>query len=269
MRMRLSEQVAQQVLALMQAKGLQPGDRLPAERQLALELQVSRPSLREAIQALIGQGVLKSRRGDGTYVQSTAPVEWMRDDLSPLTHLLVSDPAYRYDVLEARLAIESATAWHAAQRATARDDEKIRRCFDIMVAYQDRADAMMASRADAQFHLAIAEASHNLVLVQVMHSLFALLISTVERDREKMFSGIPLDAGDALTGQHRGLMDAILQRDADGARAQMQAHLEYVRMALQRLHDDEARQARSARLPGMDDFSFLAPPPAALDSQRP
>ncbi|MEG1456438.1 MAG: GntR family transcriptional regulator, partial [Comamonas sp.] len=86
--MRLADHVVEKLLALVQARGIQPGQRLPAERQLATELGVSRTSVREAIQKLISQGVLATRRGAGTYVQSSAPAEWLQDAMGPLVRLI-------------------------------------------------------------------------------------------------------------------------------------------------------------------------------------
>ncbi len=77
--MRLADHVVEKLLALVQDRGLQPGQKLPAERQLAEELGVSRTSVREAIQKPTSQGVLSARRGDGTYVQQIhKPAEWLQ-----------------------------------------------------------------------------------------------------------------------------------------------------------------------------------------------
>lgn len=246
--MKLSDQVVRQLLELVQNRAIQPGERLPAERQLAQELGVSRPSLREAIQKLVSQGVLTSRRGDGTYVQSLDAAEWLQPAFEPLTPLLDADPQYRYDVIEARRTLEGGTAWYAAQRATPADLEKIRRGLAIMEQYQSEGNAPMAARADAQFHLAIAEASHNLVLVQVMHSIFSLVLSTVERDRHSMFSPHFTGAADALNTQHRALVDAIAARDAHAAKHLMHDHLDYVQRSIQSIEEADARQRRASRL---------------------
>lgn len=245
--MRLADHVVEKLLALVQARGLQPGQRLPAERQLAEELGVSRTSVREAIQKLGSQGVLTSRRGDGTYVQTTAPAEWLQEAVGPLARLIDSDPHYRYDVLETRHALETSTAWLAAQRATAQDKDRIQRCFDVMIQHQQSGHAELAARADAQFHLAIAEASHNLVLLQVMRGLFELLQTNISQSREKLYTSARTFS--PLSDQHREMMDAVLAGDPERARAAAHAHLEFVHTTLRTLDDNEARRARASRLP--------------------
>ena len=180
--MRLSDTVAEKLLDLIQERGIPPGGRLPAERSLAQSLGVSRTALREAIQKLSSHGILASRAGAGTFLQTDA-LQWPQQAISPLATLMLADQDYRYDVLEARCTLESGTAAYAAQRATAKDKANIQRCFDQMIEYQRRGDGAQASRADAQFHLAIAEASHNLVLLQIMRGLFELVMSTVAQSQ--------------------------------------------------------------------------------------
>ena len=103
--------------------------------------------------------------------------------------------------------------------------------------------------SDAQFHLAIAEASHNLVLVQVMQSLFTVVLSTVERNRHDMFRLSAPVTLQALTAQHQALMQAILDGDPQRARECIGKHLEHVRTTIQRMDEDRARRERSMRLP--------------------
>lgn len=116
--MRISDQVVMKLQALIEERHMKKGDRLPAERQLATSLGVSRPSLREAIQQLNSQGVLISRRGDGTYIQQL-PEQWPQQLIvNPISNLIEEDPLYRFDVQEARLVLEGGTAWYAALRST-------------------------------------------------------------------------------------------------------------------------------------------------------
>ncbi|WP_066458457.1 transcriptional regulator LldR [Castellaniella caeni] len=247
--MRLADRLAEQLQTLIIDRGLRPGDRLPAERQLALELGASRPSVREAIQQLASQGLLRSRQGGGTYLQ--APVQgsvaWPQQQLvQTLGQLVSDDPEYRYDVLEARHALEGGTAWHAALRATPDDRAHIRAAFDDLLREQDIGDADRSSQADARFHLAIAEASHNAILLQMMRGLFQLLQSTVTENRQRMYT--VRHTHEQLTQQHQALMEAILQGDAQAARDTVWQHLEFVHAAVRALDEDEARRARSSRL---------------------
>ena len=207
--MRLSDRVAQQLLELIQTTQLQSGAKLPTERVLSEQLGVSRTALREAIQKLASRGVLESRVGSGTFLRERMQ-EWPDQAVAPLIPLIRDDPQYRYDVLETRQMIEINTAWHAAQRATDKDKDHIRRCFDEMLRHQKSQDAANSARADAQFHLAIAEASHNVVVVQVMRSLFEMVLNTVAQNRRLMFVHDDPKVLELLTLQHHDLMQAII-----------------------------------------------------------
>jgi GntR family L-lactate dehydrogenase operon transcriptional regulator len=231
---------------------LEPGMRLPAERQLSVELGVSRSSLREAIQQLISSGMLISRRGGGTWLrQQLAP--WSEQRIvAPIRQLLADDPDYRYDILEARHAIEASTAWHAALRATESDKEKLQYAFDATLKMTESDDPDLAAQADVRFHLAIAEASHNVVLLQTMRGFFDLLQSSVMQSRQRMYIQPVIFA--RLTEQHQAILNAILAGDAEAARQAAMQHLGFVHTTMKGLHEDEARQARITRLPG-NEFS--------------
>jgi len=227
---------------------LQPGARLPAERQLAQQLTVSRSSLREAIQTLISEGVLISRRGGGNFITEQRAADWSANRLvMPLSTLLADDPGYRYDVLEARTAIESSTAWHAARRATPEDKAHIQRCYQMMLQVSDRDDPDLAAHSDVRFHLAIAEAAHNLVLLQAMRGLFDLLQSSVMQSRQRMYTAPEIFC--QLAVQHEAICQAIVAGDADRARSATIQHLEFVDATMRNLHEEEARRARSMRIP--------------------
>ncbi|HDW4614352.1 TPA: transcriptional regulator LldR [Salmonella enterica subsp. enterica serovar Typhi] len=230
---RLSDEIASRVRALIEEQNLEAGMKLPAERQLALQLGVSRNSLREALAKLVSEGVLVSRRGGGTFVR------WQHETWSEQN---IVQPLI--DILEARHAIEASTAWHAAMRATAADKEKIRLCFDATLSE----DPDLASQADVRFHLAIAEASHNVVLLQTMRGFFDVLQSSVKQSRQRMYLVPPVFS--KLTEQHQAVLDAILDGNAEGARKAMMAHLSFVHTTIKRFDEDQARQARITRLPG-------------------
>lgn len=238
--------IARRIKQLICQQGLKPGTRLPAERQLAQEFGVSRSSLREAIRTLIGEGVLYSQRGGGTWLCDES-ARWSEERIvQPLKMLVADDPDYHNDILEARHAIEGSTAWYAALRATPADKERLQSCFDA-IQQQESVSAEMANQADVRFHLAIAEASHNVVLLQTMRGFFDLLQSSVAHSRERMYT-VPTIFS-RLTEQHEELLDAILASDPDRARKAAQHHLGFVLTTMKTLHEDQARQQRSTRLP--------------------
>lgn len=247
--MPLVDHLTADILALVRDRQLLPGDRLPAERRLAQELGASRSSVREAIRVLAHQGVLRTRRGGGTYVDGNEPTP---DNcahhklFATLDPLVSGDPAYRYDVLETRHALEAGTVWHAALRATDDDKARIRQCFDDIAYYRGRGESAQTARADASFHLAIAEASHNAVMLQTMQGMFELLEATVTENRQRMY--VLPSTQEQLTAQHETLMEAIFRGDAEAAREAVCSHLEYVHARVRELDEGEARRMRASRL---------------------
>ena len=134
--MKVSDKVVQDLRTLVEKNQMQVGDRLPAERKLCEQLGVSRSSLREAIQQLTSQGMLVSKVGAGTFLQQL-PTNWSQYQIvQPLSNLIDEDPAYRFDVQEARMVLEGGTAWYAAQRATAEDLKNIRACYEQIAHFQ-------------------------------------------------------------------------------------------------------------------------------------
>ncbi len=169
------------------------------------------------------------------------------EPLAPYLPLFQGDPEYRFDVLEIRHALEGATAWHAALRATDEDRTRIAQAFQTMMDAHGKDDPTGEAEADAAFHLSIAEASHNLVLLQVMRGLFDLLQTNISQSREKLYTSARTFS--PLSDQHREMMDAVLAGDPERARAAAHAHLEFVHTTLRTLDDNEARRARASRLP--------------------
>ncbi|MCB1760449.1 MAG: FCD domain-containing protein [Gammaproteobacteria bacterium] len=232
---RKSDKIAE-TLATMIADGeLQPGERLPAERVLAGQLQVSRPSLREAIQKLNSRGMLTTRRGGGTFVRDDIEPSF----IDPLLAMLKELPESRYDVLEIRHALEGTAAYYAALRATEEDKARIRRKFEIMISKHGVGDPMDEARADAEFHLSIVEASHNLVLLHVMRGLFTLLMNSISHNLDKLYT-LPR-VFEPLSNQHERLMNTVLESDPDKARQAAQTHLVFVEESLQQIDREEVR----------------------------
>lgn len=238
-KLRVADQVAQQLEDMIAEGIFQQGDRLPAERTLAEQLSVSRASLREAIQKLNSRGLLCSRPGGGTFVKSTVSTDFV----SPLLQLFQQNPEYRFDVLEIRHALEGNAAWYAALRATDSDKANIRRHFEDMIKKHGVGDPMDEARADAAFHLSIVEASHNLVLVHIMQGLFNLLQNSISHNLDKLYT-IP-QVFDSLSQQHRELMEAVINGEPARARTAAQEHLVFVEDSLKQIDEEEARKIRS------------------------
>lgn len=229
--------------ALIAARGLKPGARLPAERALAAELNVSRPKLREAIRHLASRGRLVSRRGGGTYVAAPA-AEPLSRALGPLAAVAAGEPGYWHDVMEIRKSLDADMAFHAALRAGPQDKARLEAALSAVLCGH-ATDAATQARADSAFHMAVAEASHNAVMRQVMAGLFDLLRHSISQSLEKLYL-IPSTA-QALDDQHRAIAAAIIEGRAEEARRAARAHLAFVEETLRAIEDDTARRLRAAR----------------------
>jgi GntR family transcriptional repressor for pyruvate dehydrogenase complex len=205
-RVRLSDVVSGQIRELISNGTLLPGQRLPAERDLAEQLNVSRPSLREALIRLESDGFIRAvARGGFVVSDVTAPLVSL-----PLAALLQQQPDASGDVLELRHGLETLATAYAAERATEADLARIRAAFDALEAAVAQKSARIAEK-DAAFHLAIADATHNVALAHVMHGLNELV-------RESMLTSHRLvDYDDEVEAdllvQHRAMLDAIIARD--------------------------------------------------------
>lgn len=256
--MKVATQAMQQLIELIDRQGLQTGDRLPAERQLCEQLSVSRTSLRAAIQQMNGLGMTESRTGSGTYVkdrQKAVNVQTMAsvaDSLAEslivqtLTPLLDEDPLYRLDVQEARIILESGTAWYAAKRATEQDIQKIQYYYNQITDSHAHADTEQAAAADANFHLTIAEASQNAVLLQMMKNVFHLLHHNVVLARRKIYT--ERYGFETLHSQHFAIMDAIATHNPDTARMAVSEHIDFVIQQVAKIDASVARRERVSRL---------------------
>jgi len=223
---KLSAAVTQQIEKLILRGILRPGERLPAERDLAERLGVSRPSLREALAGLQDKGLLKARAGAGIYVADVLGNAFS----DALIRLLSDHDEAVFDYISFRRDLEGLAAARAARLASATDLRVVGEIFAKMEAAHARARPEDEARLDAEFHMAIIEASHNVVMLHMMRSMFQLLREGVFYNRQVMFRQRTTRV--ALLDQHRAINDALQARDADAARAAVEAHLDYVERAL-------------------------------------
>lgn len=224
---RLSRAVVDQIEKLILRGILRPGVRLPGERELAERLAVSRPSLREALAQLQREGLLETRAGAGVFVSDA-----LGSAFPPALVALFSrhDEAV-FDYITFRRDLEGQAAERAATRGTPGDLEVIALALEEMeTAHGGRCGAEKEAELDARFHMAILEASHNVVLLHMMRAMFDLLREGVFYNRQVMFRRQP--TRDTLLQQHREINAAIQARDPEAARAAVQAHLDFVERAL-------------------------------------
>lgn len=233
---KISDQVADQMENHILSGLVEPGERLPAERELAQQFNVSRPSLREAIQKLESKGLLETRQGGGTFVKNVfAPV--LTD---PLSYMFSAHPNTVEDFIEFRSIMEGNTAYYAALRATDADREILTACFKAMKEAHDDDDPDHEAKIDADFHLAIAEAAHNVVMLHVMRSLVDVLREGVFYNRMQLYSR--RGSRDLLLNQHKAMFDAIINGNPEGAREAARAHLKFVMDALRDMEREDQRQ---------------------------
>lgn len=213
---RIYQKIVDQIRQMLNSGQLNPGDRLPSEREIAEQLQVSRPAVREAFSALEMIGLIEIRPGEGTFVKSG-------DVITPFALLLSmeGDTTQAREMLEVRLPLEAQAAYLAANRATPEDLVTIEQCLARME--RDLQEDDLGERADWEFHMAVALASHNSLLARAMHYLQDALKNSIETARHRLFriEGMPAQ----LLEEHRQVFEAIRAGDVQRARDAMIHHI--------------------------------------------
>lgn len=242
---RLADTIVEQLETMILEGTLQPGERLPPERVLSEQFGVSRPSLREAIQRLTARGLLVSRQGGGNYVTESLGGSFS----DPLIPLLENRPDAQRDLLEFRRTLEADCAYYAALRATEVDRAHLKTAYEALQACystEKERDLEAEGAADARFHLAIAEASHNVILLHTIRNLFNLLKSNVVTNIGGMYQR-EAETRQGLVEQHRMLYEAITEGRADEARELAGKHILYVQQVLSERSENNRRLERSLR----------------------
>jgi GntR family transcriptional repressor for pyruvate dehydrogenase complex len=213
---RVSDEIVNQMKNLISEGTLKPGDQLPPERELIKEFGVSRPTLREALKSLVAMGFLEVKQAKRTFVKSMIS-ERMQD---PLSLLIKTDTQKIFDLIEVRKAMEAWSAFHAAQRATEEDIKQLESIIKEMKEAFEKGRNW--EKEDADFHLAIAQATHNTIQTHIMSTIYDLLKESVARvftDRAKVKK---------LLQQHYRIFTAIKNHSAEKARDRTLDHLDYV-----------------------------------------
>jgi GntR family transcriptional repressor for pyruvate dehydrogenase complex len=229
-RVSISEEIAQQIMDLIASGDLQPGQRLPSERELCKNFGAGRSSLREALRCLSIVGVLNARVGEGTSIAKDGGkflgkiIEWR----------LITEKHDIENLLEVRIGLEGVAASNAAAHATPADIENL---GDLLRQMKENVnDRKQFAAFDLEFHISLAKASGNAFLID----LVSMIRGQLARGLSKVLllpNAIPLSLK-----EHVAMYDAIKRGDSEGARAATHAHLQ---AALQRYRETGDPQLRS------------------------
>jgi len=223
---KLSMGVVRQVEGLILRGILRPGERLPSERELSERMGVSRPSLREALAELQERGLLIAKAGAGVFVADV-----LGSAFAPaLVTLFATHDEAVFDYISFRRDMEGLAAERAAHLGSDTDLAVIDSIFQKMETAHQKRNPADEAQLDADFHLAIIEASHNIIMLHMMRSMYELLREGVFYNRSIMFK--QRMTRDHLLGQHRAINDALQARNPAAARAAVADHLDYVEGAL-------------------------------------
>lgn len=212
---RLYLQVAHQLQQIMESGEFQPGQRLPSERHLAVELGVSRPTIREAIIALEIAGMVEVRTGSGVYLLDRSSQQ------SPLTE--AADPG-PFEILEARLAVESEACSLAAERITKNQLDELRLILGAM--QEENQLPQSTENADEKFHCLIARASGNSALETTVWWLWKMRNESALSNH--FHKRVRNEGSKPILADHQAILKALAAGDAEAARQAMRRHLQSV-----------------------------------------
>jgi GntR family transcriptional repressor for pyruvate dehydrogenase complex len=214
---RLYEQIIEQILTLVVEGTLQPGDKLPPERELAEQFGVSRTAVREAVKALREKGLVEIQPGRGTFITNST-TEVMRDSLDFIFKVgLINGVAHLNEV---RTLLEPGIAALAAERISETELQTLAQAVEAMDAAMHDADIF--AEADLEFHLTLARASQN----PLIPILIDPIVDQLREHRQRIF----LVAGGPQRGQyhHRRILAAVQKHDPAAAREAMCDHMQQV-----------------------------------------
>ncbi|WP_299935145.1 FadR/GntR family transcriptional regulator [uncultured Pelagimonas sp.] len=237
----IADAVVEQIESMIVDGILKEGRKLPSERELAEAMGVSRPKLREALQTLESRGLVTVRHGEGSFIASLTGRA-----MSPaLLALYARHGRAFYDYLEYRREQEGFAARIAALRATSSDKERLTEIIAEMQSAWENDDLDASQEADLRLHVAVVDASQNTTLIHMMASVYDLTRQGVFYNRK--FLRTMDGTGERLLQQHKDIVDAILDGDADRAEQAARVHMDFVEESFRIGEDQKAREERAAK----------------------
>lgn len=239
---KLSDVIEQELERLIVEGAWALGQKLPPERELAKQFDVSRPSIREAIQRLEAKRLLTRRQGGGTYVSA----QMGQCFSEPLLNLLSNHEESQLDLLEARHALEGISAYFAALRGTEQDFSRIQSCMTRIDELQKAgADKEQEASAVMAFLIAMTEAAHNVVLLHIVRSLAPLLEQNIVQNFTLLYRRP--EAIETVNKHRANIVAAIISGQPEQAREMSHSHLAYIEETLLDLGKEQSRRERSLR----------------------
>ncbi|MCJ8320910.1 MAG: pyruvate dehydrogenase complex transcriptional repressor PdhR [Colwellia sp.] len=238
---RLCDVILAQLEEMILEGSLKSGEKLLPERELALQFEVSRPSLREAIQKLEAKGLVTRKQGGGTFVSDNI-LAGLED---PLFDLMAKSNESQFDLLEFRHGIEGMSAYYAAMRGTETDFTEIQKQHDNIGNAQLENDYQLEAQAIFDFYLAICSASHNTIILHLARSMSSLLIDNIEQNL-KVLAKRP-DIFTQMADYRKRLLDAIISGQPQKAWGASHRHLAFIEEVLLKTSQENSRMQRSMR----------------------
>ncbi len=217
---RVSSQVFEQIRELIYRGVFRPGQQIPPERELAASMEVSRTSVRNAIEKLVKIGLLLQIQGQGTFVDSPE-----NRGGNPLSVMMAADEATYSDVLEVRMGLECNAASLAAQRATPADLRAMQKSLEEMENDLATTD-MISTSSDTAFHMAVTFSTKNPVLIHLTRNFYDFLFVGIKKNLTHMMD--TQAAYNDVLGHHRAVYQHIKNREPKKAHDAMHRHILYV-----------------------------------------
>lgn len=217
--LKIYEEVTEALLDMIRKGMLKPGDKLDSVHLLAVKFEVGRSAIREALTALKAMGLVEMKQGEGTYVCEFEPGQ-VTSSLS--TAILMNKEDVRH-LLELRKIIEAGTVVAAANRAMDEDLELIARA--LLEMRDNLGNEELGEKADFKFHMAIAQASRNPLLVRLMEHVSGMIVDAMRETRRLMLYS-DQKTMEQLYEEHQRIFQAIQEKDEDRARFAMLTHLD-------------------------------------------
>nr|WP_297348111.1 GntR family transcriptional regulator [uncultured Glaciecola sp.] len=272
---KLSDVITERLESMILDGTLVAGEKLLPERLLAEKFQVSRPSLREAIQNLQAKGLIERKQGGGTFIKKSLSSK-MTD---PLLALVASRPETQFDLLEFRHALEGMAAYYAALRGQPEDYLALNNALNSLPSLQNStvqekstsvkgaavnkievkqnlsaqnkvqtdtdSDTEKEAQALVEFYLTMAKAAHNMVLLHVMRSMQGMLVDNIKRNLDMLRAGADVEV--QIREQRHAIVQAISSQDPEAAREASNEHLGFVESTLLDINKRDVKLQRAMR----------------------